>query len=76
MLFAHAFVASGSVVSADSYNRFRDLIDERRVSAGVGLTFVFRNVVRLEINYVLPLRYRPADSCTPGFQFGAGINFM
>lgn len=76
MLYAHAFAVSGAVVSVRSRNRFRDMLDAPRVSAGVGLAFVFRNLIRLELNYALPLRYVPGDSCCPGFQFGAGINFL
>ncbi|VDM36905.1 unnamed protein product [Toxocara canis] len=76
MLFAHLFVAGGALASVRSRNRLRDMNDAPRVSAGIGLAFVFRNMVRLELNYVMPLRYVPGDFCSPGLYFGAGINFL
>uniref|UniRef100_A0A158R3X1 Bac_surface_Ag domain-containing protein n=1 Tax=Syphacia muris TaxID=451379 RepID=A0A158R3X1_9BILA len=76
LLFAHAYLVSGAVLPCNSYSKLRDLINERRVSAGVGITFVFQDLVRLELNYNFPLRYHSFDSYNPGFQFGAGINFL
>lgn len=75
MFFAHAFVSGGSVASAESKNRLRDLVDAVRVSAGLGVTFLIKNFIRFELNYVIPLRYMSYDQCSPSFQFGAGINF-
>ena len=49
---------------------------KQRVSAGVGFAINFFNTARLELNYVLPLRYFPGDNCSLGFQFAAGINFI
>ncbi|MCP9258552.1 Inosine triphosphate pyrophosphatase [Dirofilaria immitis] len=72
MLFAHAFVAGGAVASADSRHRLRDMSDVLRVSAGLGLTFLIKNFVRIELNYVIPLRYLPGDHCAASFQMGAG----
>ncbi|KAM3724617.1 SAM50-like protein [Dirofilaria immitis] len=76
MLFAHAFVAGGAVASADSRHRLRDMSDVLRVSAGLGLTFLIKNFVRIELNYVIPLRYLPGDHCAASFQMGAGLNFL
>ena len=69
-------MVGGSVIPSKSPNVFEALVSERRVSAGIGVTFVFRDMVRLELNYVWPLRSHTSDSCNFGFQFGAGINFL
>ncbi|VBB32483.1 unnamed protein product [Acanthocheilonema viteae] len=76
MLFAHSFVAGGAVASADSRHRLRDMSDALRISAGLGLTFLIKNFVRVELNYVIPLKYMSGDQCTPSFQMGAGLNFL
>jgi outer membrane protein insertion porin family len=76
MLFAHAFATAGSVCSVRSRSWLRDLVETPRTSVGIGVTFVFRDLVRLELNYVLPIRYVAGDACAPGLQFGAGINFL
>ncbi|GMT19134.1 hypothetical protein PFISCL1PPCAC_10431, partial [Pristionchus fissidentatus] len=75
-LFAHAFVASGSVASVRSRNLMRDLVESQRVSVGAGVTFVFKNILRLELNYVHALKKTASDSFSRGLHFGAGINFM
>ncbi|VDN04780.1 unnamed protein product [Thelazia callipaeda] len=76
MIYAHAFVAGGTVASVHSRQRFRDMLDTVRVSTGLGLTFLFKNFIRIELNYTLPLRYMSGDQCSPSFQFGAGLNFL
>ncbi|KAH7731496.1 GOP-3 protein [Aphelenchoides avenae] len=75
-VFAHAFATSGSVCSVRSRSWIRDMMETPRVSVGAGVAFVFRDLIRLELNYVLPLRFVAGDSCAPGFQFGAGISFL
>uniref|UniRef100_A0A1I7X3Q2 Inosine triphosphate pyrophosphatase n=1 Tax=Heterorhabditis bacteriophora TaxID=37862 RepID=A0A1I7X3Q2_HETBA len=62
MLFGHAFLTSGSVVSVRSRNIRKDLEDAQRVSVGLGIAFIFRNIFRMELNYVMPLKYCPGDS--------------
>lgn len=76
MLFAHAFVSGGAVASANSRQQLRDMSNHLRVSAGLGLTFLIKNFVRIELNYVIPLRYVSGDQCGPSFQMGAGLNFL
>uniref|UniRef100_A0A915Q1C8 Bacterial surface antigen (D15) domain-containing protein n=1 Tax=Setaria digitata TaxID=48799 RepID=A0A915Q1C8_9BILA len=76
MLFAHAFVCGGAVVSTDSRSRFRDMSDALRISAGLGLAFLIKNFIRIELNYVVPLTYMSGDHCTRSFQLGAGLNFL
>ncbi|VDK50147.1 unnamed protein product [Gongylonema pulchrum] len=55
MLYAHAFLGSGAVAPVNSRHRFRDMSDAPRISAGLGLTFLIRHFIRLELNYVIPL---------------------
>ncbi|CAD6185749.1 unnamed protein product [Caenorhabditis auriculariae] len=76
MLFAHAFLASGSVASVRSRDPIQQLQDTQRVSAGLGLTFIFKNIFRLELNYTHPMKYVVGDSIFRGFHIGAGINFL
>lgn len=76
MLFAHAFLASGSVASVHSKNLVQQLQDTQRVSAGFGLAFVFKSIFRLELNYTYPLKYVLGDSLLGGFHIGAGVNFL
>ncbi|CAB3402642.1 unnamed protein product [Caenorhabditis bovis] len=76
MLYAHAFVASGSVASIHARNPLQQLQDTLRVSAGIGVTFVFKNIFRLELNYTHPLKYVIGDSIHRGFHIGAGVNFL
>uniref|UniRef100_A0A8R1HGB6 Omp85 domain-containing protein n=2 Tax=Caenorhabditis japonica TaxID=281687 RepID=A0A8R1HGB6_CAEJA len=76
MLFAHAFLASGSVASVHAKNVVQQLQETQRVSAGVGLAFVFKSIFRLELNYTYPLKYVLGDSLLPGFHIGAGVNFL
>ncbi|PAV89626.1 hypothetical protein WR25_16671 [Diploscapter pachys] len=76
MLYAHAFAAVGSVARVASRTPLQDLQDTQRVSAGLGLTFVFKNIFRLELNYVFPLKGLPGDSKNTGIHIGAGVNFL
>ncbi|TKR67748.1 hypothetical protein L596_023848 [Steinernema carpocapsae] len=76
MCYAHGFVTAGSTASVRSHDQIADMVEAPRVSAGLGLTFIFRDMIRLELNYVLPLRYVPGDAIAPGFQFGVGMNFL
>uniref|UniRef100_A0A1I7YAA7 Bac_surface_Ag domain-containing protein n=1 Tax=Steinernema glaseri TaxID=37863 RepID=A0A1I7YAA7_9BILA len=76
MVFAHGFVTAGTTASVRSQNLLKDMMEVPRVSAGVGFAFLFKNFIRLELNYVLPLRYVPGDSISPGFQMGVGMNFL
>nr|CAD2193937.1 unnamed protein product [Meloidogyne enterolobii] len=75
-VFAHLFLASGSLSLKHSNNLLTDLIMKQRISAGIGLAINFFNTARLELNYVLPLRYFPGDNCSSGLQFAAGIYFL
>ncbi|KAF7636383.1 Inosine triphosphate pyrophosphatase [Meloidogyne graminicola] len=71
-VFAHIFLASGSLSLKNSTTLLSDLITKQRISFGVGFAINFFNSARFELNYVLPLRYFPNDNCSPGIQFAAG----
>jgi hypothetical protein len=70
------FLNAGSISSLRSKNQLEDLLEKQRVSAGFGLVLNFFNSARLELNWVIPLRYFPNDNYSPGIQIAAGINFM
>lgn len=59
-----------------SRNWIKDAWNSPRISTGVGLAFVFKNLIRLEVNYTLPLRYLSGDFCKSGLQFGIGMNYL
>jgi len=76
MFFAHAFLTSGAVASVRSRYALRDMAESPRVSTGLGLVFVWDDLIRFELNYVLPIRYVPGDLLAPGIQLGIGVNFL
>ncbi|KAK6740544.1 hypothetical protein RB195_008791 [Necator americanus] len=76
MFFAHAFVSAGSVAPVRSRNILRDLQDSQRVSVGLGVAFIFRNIFRLEVNYVAPIKHCVGDCQSTGVHIGCGVNFL
>ena len=66
----HHFVNAGNLG-----NNKNDLMVDPRLSVGTGIIMKIVNV-RMEINYAVPLRYKPSDVVNHGLQFGIGINFM
>ncbi|CEF64527.2 Sorting and assembly machinery component 50 homolog [Strongyloides ratti] len=62
-LFLHSFLTCGSVARAQSKAKFRELLDVPRISTGFGISYIFNNIFKLEVNYVLPIRYVPGDAC-------------
>ncbi|KIH58194.1 hypothetical protein ANCDUO_11602 [Ancylostoma duodenale] len=76
MFFAHAFVSAGSVAPVRSRHIMRDLQDGQRVSVGLGVAFIFRNIFRLEVNYVAPIKHCVGDSQSTGVHIGCGVNFL
>lgn len=75
-LFLHGFLTAGTVSSVKSTSWTKDVLETPRVSTGIGLAFIFKNLIRFELNYVLPIRYVPGDQLVTGIQFGAGLNFL
>ncbi|KAJ3011763.1 hypothetical protein HKX48_006657 [Thoreauomyces humboldtii] len=53
----------------------RRLASSPCVSAGLGLAVRF-SILRLELNYCLPIVAGLTDRAKPGFQFGIGISYM
>uniref|UniRef100_A0A7E4VIZ1 Omp85 domain-containing protein n=1 Tax=Panagrellus redivivus TaxID=6233 RepID=A0A7E4VIZ1_PANRE len=76
MLFLHGFVTAGTVSSLQSRSWVSDVLETPRVSAGVGVSFIFKNLIRFELNYVVPIRSAASDATVSGVQFGAGLNFL
>lgn len=76
MVYFHLFAAAGSVCSVRSKHRLRDLMESPRVSTGMGIAVNFKDIIRLELNYIIPLRFAAGDACAAGLQFGAGLNFL
>uniref|UniRef100_A0AAF5HYL8 Inosine triphosphate pyrophosphatase n=1 Tax=Strongyloides stercoralis TaxID=6248 RepID=A0AAF5HYL8_STRER len=68
-LFLHSFITCGSVARTQSKTKFRELLDTPRISTGLGISYVFNNIFKLELNYVIPLRNEPGDACKSGIQF-------
>lgn len=57
-----------------SKNWLRDIWNSPRISTGAGLAFIFKNLIRFELNYTIPLCYLSNDFYKFGFQFGIGTN--
>lgn len=74
--YAHAFTTGGTVASVRSRDWVSDMSDTVRMTAGVGLTAVLKNLIRFELSYVVPVAFVPGDKCEPGFYFGAGTSFL
>ncbi|TPX70621.1 hypothetical protein SpCBS45565_g01551 [Spizellomyces sp. 'palustris'] len=78
-LKGHVFVNGGSLAPVNTRdtleNNARNLIRSPSVSAGLGLAVRF-SILRLELNYCLPLTATTTDVAKPGFQFGIGITYM
>lgn len=74
--FAHAFTTGGTVTSIRSREWLSDISNTMRVTAGIGITAVLRNLIRFELSYVQPLAFVAGDQCEPGFYFGAGTSFL
>ncbi|KAH8856657.1 Sorting and assembly machinery component 50 like [Schistosoma japonicum] len=47
-----------------------------RTVLGMGIVFRFAGILRMELNYCLPLTCQPGDQVKPGFAFGFGMYYM
>lgn len=75
----HLFVNSGNVGNrgGNLTNELRGLINNFRMSYGAGLALNINNLMRLEINYCLPLYYSSNDSIVSNkSQWGFGLLFF
>uniref|UniRef100_A0A0K0FID2 Sorting and assembly machinery component 50 homolog (inferred by orthology to a human protein) n=1 Tax=Strongyloides venezuelensis TaxID=75913 RepID=A0A0K0FID2_STRVS len=76
-LYLHGFTTFASVARVNSKAKLHELIDGLRVSAGFGLTYVWDNMIRFELNFVRPLRYTPGDAVNDNkIQFSVGMDFL
>ncbi|CAH8632379.1 unnamed protein product [Heterobilharzia americana] len=67
--------------SSSSASEFRhcllnELRGKPRSVVGVGLVFRFAGILRMELNYCIPLKSQPGDQMKPGFAFGFGMYYM
>lgn len=69
----HSFLNAGTITDSTNYNQ---LLDNIRLSTGLGLVLTFGGRVRLEANYCWPIKAQAEDKTKPGFQFGIGINYI
>ncbi|KAJ3079407.1 sorting and assembly machinery component 50 [Quaeritorhiza haematococci] len=82
----HFFVNGGNLMavnfasSTPAAQKFQDtaraLFATPSVSVGAGLAVRFANILRLELNYCIPVSVVNTDRVKPGFQFGVGLTFM
>ena len=56
-------------------NVWQQIRSNVRTSVGAGIVVAAGPLLRLELNYAIPLTYGQTDSPDPGFQFGFGVHF-
>ncbi|KAJ1567346.1 hypothetical protein HK405_006298 [Cladochytrium tenue] len=76
---AHLFANAGNLIQLDQEST-RIVESARRlfgtISSSVGLGLAVRfSMLRLEVNYCLPVTATTADAIKPGLQFGVGLHF-
>ncbi|CAH8659280.1 unnamed protein product [Dicrocoelium dendriticum] len=65
--------ASGQSVT----HRLRsELWSKPRTVLGAGLVFRLAGLLRIEVNYCIPIQSQPGDSTSPGFSFGLGMYYL
>lgn len=52
------------------------LLENIRVSFGLGIAMKLGRMARLELNYCFPFSYQEGDGVNPGVQFGIGVQFV
>ncbi|CAD5222269.1 unnamed protein product [Bursaphelenchus xylophilus] len=76
VFYAHAFTTGGTVASVRSREWISDMSESMRVTAGLGVTAVLKNIIRFELSYVVPVAHVGGDRCESGVYFGAGTSFL
>lgn len=75
----HFFINSGSGILLKQNESLLDnttrLFKTPSISTGFGLAVRF-NILRLELNYCLPISITKTDDVKKGLQFGVGLSFM
>lgn len=77
-LRVHCFLNAGTLSDVNSFKNIltgNKLLNDIRLSYGLGLVMLFGNKARLEINYCLPFKSQSTDRTTKGLQFGIGLNY-
>ena len=67
----HHFVNAGNLVGSAG-----EVFEKCRVSVGSGVIVKVGSVMKMEVNYAVPVRFQPGDAVNHGLQFGIGVNFM
>lgn len=74
------FVNAGNVGTFDPDIPYQEnagqLLNDFRLSAGLGIVIKLFKYGRLEINYCLPIKFSQTDSLNPGLQIGFGMSFF
>lgn len=52
-----------------------ELIGKPRAVIGTGVVVRFAGILRIELNYCVPLHSQPGDPLKPGFSFGFGLTY-
>lgn len=77
---SHFFVTAGNLGNIDSsrtlQENFKNLSETLRLSYGLGIVLRMGGIARLEVNYVVPVKYQSTDGVDRGFQFGIGLSFL
>jgi len=75
----HMFINAGSSILLNQKESLSEnvnrLIQTPSVSTGFGLAVKF-NILRVELNYCLPIAVTKTDDVKKGLQFGVGLSFM
>lgn len=77
----HAFITAGNLMSdlrlsSSSSRDLEELVQNFRLSYGVGLAMKLGGIARLELNYCVPFKVQAGDRICPGLQLGVGVNFL
>ncbi|KAI9199824.1 surface antigen-domain-containing protein [Polychytrium aggregatum] len=78
-LRGHLFINGGNLIPVNTQKAAPETLAELfrypSVSVGMGLAVRF-SILRLEINWCLPVAATTTDNMKPGLQFGVGINYI
>ena len=76
----HAFVTAGNLgkfsPEAGLNTNVEELLQNFRLSYGLGLALQLGGIARIELNYCVPVKAQRGDKIAPGLQFGIGFRFL
>ncbi|VDP44188.1 unnamed protein product [Echinostoma caproni] len=58
-----------------SANPLNELVGKPRAVFGTGLVIRFAGILRIELNYCVPIHSQPEDALKSGFSLGLGLNY-